>query len=80
MFGHIPVCLDTPVCLGAPIYVGSPICLDALICLDTLPPVCLDTIHMFVYPQYVLTPPVCLGDALDAPCTYTTQRKHALSH
>ena len=37
-------------------------------CLDT--PICLDVPHMFQHPA------VCL----DVHCTYTTQRKHALSH
>ena len=67
-----PVCLDgllyvwmLPICL--------PVCLDTPICLDA--PVCLGT-------PYVWDAPGCLDTPidLDALCTYTIWRKHALSH
>ena len=89
MFGHFPyvwmppICLDTPcICLDIPCMFGHPICLNTPICLDA-PHVWMAHIlkgcpyapNTFI-PPYVWTPSIFL----DAPCTYTTQRKHALSH
>ena len=67
-----------------------PVCLTAPICLNTscmfgCPNMCGHP-HMFGHHPYVWMHPVCLdtpcmfGWCLDAPCTYKTQRKHALSH
>ena len=72
VFGHPSVCLDAPSCMfGCPHMFGySPVCLATL---------------CFEYPEYVWTlpygwmPPCMFGRCLDACCTYTTQRKHALS-
>ena len=70
IFGCTPVCLDAPICLDPPCmfehsYVWMPpVCLNTPICLHA--PICFDAPCMF-------------GRCLDAPCTYTAQRKHALS-
>ena len=64
-----PICMDGPVCLDAPICL--PVCLDTLICLDT--PCMLGHCYMFRCHPYVWM-------MFDTPCTYTTQRKDALSY
>ena len=43
------------------------------------PPMFACTPCMFGHPPYVWMAPCMFGCSLDAPCTYTTQRKHALS-
>ena len=66
MFGWLPVSLDVPICL--PVCLDTPIHLGAPLfgcCLYAWTP------HMFGCPPYVWM-------MSDAPCTYTTQRKHAL--
>ena len=84
MFGHllyvcIPPCLDTTY-----MFVCPPLCLDT--------PVCLDAPYVLMHPLYVWMPhmfgctPCMFGHPLyvwimfGCPHTYTTQRKHALSH
>ena len=79
MFGHPPVGFDVTICLDAP-----PVCLDAPIWLDNplyvwMPPICLDTPCKFGHP-YIWMPPCMFRRCLDACCTYTTKRKHALSN
>ena len=78
---HAPIHLDSPICLDAPCMFGCALYVwMAPICLDTptyvwMPPVCLDIPHMIGHPHVFGCPPVYL----DACCTYTTQKKHALS-
>ena len=65
-----PVCLDAPICL-----VGAPVCLDALkLKKNKMAEIQDGRYSSGLYTKNVV-PPICL----DAPCTYTTQRKHALS-
>ena len=49
-----------------------PLCLDAPHVWT--PFICLDAPHMFEQTG------ICLGDVWMPPCTYTTHRKHAMSH
>ena len=77
-----PICWDAPVCLDACYVWMAPCILDAPIwlpvCLDN--PICLDAPVCIGIP-YVWMPPICLDTPhmFRCPCTYTTQRKHALS-
>ena len=85
-FGCPPVCWDAPNVWMAscvlrcphmpPCMFGHPICLDAPVCFGVSlywdAPCMLGHCHMFRFPHM-------FGWCLDAPCTYTTQRKCALS-
>ena len=88
-----PICLDAP-CLfghlhmfGCPHYVWTPPCMFGYPTLLDNTCICLDAPCMFGYPHMFGCLPVCLDTSislyapnmLDVPCTYTTQRKHALS-
>ena len=72
----VSICTHT---LGCPLYISMPPYV-------WIPPVCVQASHMFGPPLYVWMPPVCLNTLMyvwvmfGCPCTYTTHRKHAMSH
>ena len=71
MFG-CPIYLDNPLYVWMPSIFGHPpVCLDA--------PICLEALEYLWILLYVWMSPCTFGRWLDACCTYTTQRKHALS-
>ena len=87
-----PVCLDTPCMFACPYVWMLPVHTqhkESMLCHTKGVSICAHTFgyphnfecpHIFGYPLYVWMPPICGGWCLEAPCTYTTQRKHAMSH
>ena len=75
---NAPVCLDIPHMFGCPMFRWPLYNLTPYFVRLGGCPYAPNTFvhpHMFGHPPYVCLLPICL----DTPCTYTRQRKHALS-